>query len=56
MVAQQSVAGGGTESQADATEIDKTLEICEQAIKKHGPKTVLDALERSRTSTSITDT
>ncbi len=25
-------------------------------IKKHGPKTVLDALERSRTSTSITDT
>ena len=27
-----------------------------RAIKKHGPKTVLDALERSRTSTSITDT
>ncbi len=27
-----------------------------RAIKKHGPKTVLNALERSRTSTSITDT
>jgi hypothetical protein len=27
-----------------------------RAIKKHGQKTVLDALERSRTSTSITDT
>ena len=56
MVAQQSVAGGGTESQADATEIDKTLEIREQAQKKLDPEIELNALERSRTSTSITDT
>ena len=56
IVAQQMSAGSGKASQADVAEPQKTLPVADSARKKHGWVTVLNALERSRTSTPITGT
>lgn len=56
IVAQQTAADRCTELQPATTDTAKTQEKPMRAQKKLGPKTELFALERSRTSTSLTDT
>ena len=56
LVAQKVREMARTEGNSGATEWATKQQISTRPIKKHGPKTVLNALERSRTSTSLTDT